>query len=297
LAPSLNIACSFVRQERFGEATREVVKLLDRGYVPWAREVLTAADLGALKVRPEMKAIQEAMAAGAMRWGSDLPDSVLFVARQRPPLRMPPTGEGVFILGLQQEIFAFTPTTGRYRQITAEDGRVLVMARSPDGRRVAYVTGEKLVRGPGGSRTLRGLALRHLDLHTMALSTPMPVDGDVTRLEIGFFAGDFVFRIAGDKLAGTFLRPSTGGPQVLVPTAPLTNRRAILAELTPQGAQAQGSAQPAPPRGVCRAIAREKRPAAGLPSVEVVVPGKKPMILRPRFGAGLAGLAMPGVPP
>ena len=50
LAPRLNVACSFVRQERFAEATAEVEALLARAYVPWAREVLEAADLGALKV-------------------------------------------------------------------------------------------------------------------------------------------------------------------------------------------------------------------------------------------------------
>src|SRR6185295_11492566 len=54
LAPRLNVACSFVRQERFEEATTEVEALLKLAYVPWAREILEAADLGALKPRPEM---------------------------------------------------------------------------------------------------------------------------------------------------------------------------------------------------------------------------------------------------
>src|SRR6185503_20995344 len=43
LAPRLNIACAFVRQERFAEATAEVRDLVERAYVPWAREVLEAA--------------------------------------------------------------------------------------------------------------------------------------------------------------------------------------------------------------------------------------------------------------
>src|SRR4029079_8263632 len=45
LAPRLNVACSFVRQERYAEATAEVEALLARAYVPWAREVLEGADM------------------------------------------------------------------------------------------------------------------------------------------------------------------------------------------------------------------------------------------------------------
>ncbi|HSZ84223.1 MAG TPA: hypothetical protein VLA14_18185, partial [Polyangia bacterium] len=40
LAPELNIACSFVREERFADATREAIALIDRAYVPWTREIL-----------------------------------------------------------------------------------------------------------------------------------------------------------------------------------------------------------------------------------------------------------------
>ena len=69
LAPRLNVACSFVRQERFAEATAEVEALLAAAYVPWAREVLEAADLGALKPRPEMARIRRAMIAAAAAWG------------------------------------------------------------------------------------------------------------------------------------------------------------------------------------------------------------------------------------
>lgn len=52
LAPALNIACSFVRQERFPEAITEVRRLLDQAFLPWSEEIASAADLGALKVLP-----------------------------------------------------------------------------------------------------------------------------------------------------------------------------------------------------------------------------------------------------
>jgi hypothetical protein len=184
LAPRLNVACSFVRQERFADAKAEVVALLAHAYVPWAREVLDAADLGALKVRPEMKEIERSMAASAARWGEGLDASVLFVARQRPALRVP-DGPGVFILNPRQEVWAYSPRTQRYRQLTTEDGHVVALARSPDRRRILYVTAEKLVRGTRpGEVALRGVAVHELALATMAAAPAARLDGDVARLEI-----------------------------------------------------------------------------------------------------------------
>jgi hypothetical protein len=121
--PRLNVACSFVRQERFAEATAEVEALLARAYVPWAREVLEAFDLGALKPRPEMARIRRSMTTAAAAWGADLDDAVLFVGRARAPLKIPAAGPGFFILNPHQEVYAFLPTTGRFRQLTNEDGR------------------------------------------------------------------------------------------------------------------------------------------------------------------------------
>jgi hypothetical protein len=184
LAPRLNIASSFVRQERFAEATAEVVALLDLAYVPWAREVREAADLGALKARPEGKEIERAMAASASKWGEGLDASELFVARLRPPLHVP-DGAGTFILNPRQEVWAYAPRTRRYRQLTAEDGHVVALARSADRRRILYVTAEKLVRGARPDDVaLRGVAIHELTLATMVASPPARVPGDVRRLEI-----------------------------------------------------------------------------------------------------------------
>ena len=133
LAPRLNVACSFVRQERFDDAVAEVRALLDRAYMPWSREVLEAADLGALKVQPQMAAVRAALASAAAAWGAGLDDAVVFVGRQRAPLRIPPDGTGEFILNPHQEVFAYLPETGRFRQLTAEDGHVVAVAARPTG--------------------------------------------------------------------------------------------------------------------------------------------------------------------
>jgi hypothetical protein len=283
LAPRLNVACSFVRQERFAEATAEVVALLDRAYVPWAREILDAADLGALKVRPEMKEIERAMAASAAKWGGGLHDSLLFIARQHPPLRVP-DGPGIFLLNPHQEIWAFAAGTRRYQQVTAEDGHVVAMAPSPDGARVVYVTADKLVRGPKPDDVaLRGVAVRVLTLATMSLTPRAPIADDVRRLVI--YASEIVavgdarrerrFRVAP---SGT-LTPVTLAGRLGAPVVTLTGRGVV--------------------------PARERRFADGLvarqtffnegagPTIAVGPVGGKLGPLKTREGAGLDGLPIP----
>jgi hypothetical protein len=289
LAPRLNIACSFVRQERFTEATAEARALLEQAYVPWAREVLEAADMGALKVRPEMKEFRAAMAEAARKWGEGLSDSVVFVARQRPPLRVPPTGEGVFILNPHQEVYAFIAETGRFRQLTAEDGRVIALARSADRRRIAYVTAEKLVRGSKGELALRGVALGELSLPTMVALPPVRIDGDVQKLDIGEAPGGFAFHVTGERLNGFYRR---GAGDVLAPFSTAESHRGMrkLTQLTPQGTALATSL--GDPRAGC-AGATERVGAGGVHTLVIRARGRADRRLGEKLGAGFAGLPLP----
>jgi hypothetical protein len=238
LAPQLNIACSFVRQERFSEATAEVLALLDHAYVPWAREIREAADLGALKVRPEWKEIERTMAASAAKWGAELDESEVFVARSRAPLRVP-DGPGVFLLNPQQEVWAFTPRTGRYRQLTTEDGHVVALARSAN--RIAYVTAEKLVRGTtANDLALRGVALHELTLATMSATPPVRIDGDVRTLHI--FA-DLSIGLPDGRRERVYRNDGHGG---LVPAPGTRKAGEPLVSLTGTG-PSNGTTKPARP--------------------------------------------------
>jgi hypothetical protein len=291
LAPKLNVACSFVRQERFAEATAEVVALLERAYVPWSREVLEAADLGALKVRPEMNEVRRALAASAARWGQDLDVSAVFVARQRPPLRVP-DGPGVFILNPHQEVWAYTPRTQRYRQLTAEDGHVVALAQTPDARRVLYVTAEKLVRGARpDEQALRGVTLHELALATMGQGPAVRVDGDVRRLEIRLGRGEFIVALAGDKTNGLFETTGAGG------LSPLSERAIAgglsLVILTAHGAVAIAGARAGVGSG-CSAALRDDKGQGSSPTVKLALrAGASPIVLKPKEGAGRAGLPIP----
>src|SRR4051812_34588066 len=291
LAPRLNIACSFVRQERFAEATAEVETLLARAYVPWAREVLEAFDLGALKPRPEMARIRRAMTAAATAWGAGLDDAVLFVGRARAPLRIPPTGAGFFILNPHQEVYAFLPVTGRFRQLTNEDGRVLGLLTTPDHRRIVYVTAEKLIRGASpDDLALRGVAIGELTLATMTAEPPVRVDGDVRRVELAAVGAMTTFRIEGDRVSGLFRRADKGRLEPL-PARPGAGRGGAI--VTARGAEPSAAPTAATASAGCRATAREIA-ARGKPRTVVVSAPRRPArVIGEQFGAGLAGLPIP----
>jgi hypothetical protein len=283
LAPRLNIASSFVRQERFAEATAEVVALLERAYVPWAREIIDAADLGALKVRPEMKEIERAMAAAAAKWGQGISDGLVFVARQRAPLRIP-EGPGVFLLNPHQEVWAFSARTQRYWQLTAEDGHVVAMLPSSDGRFLIYVTAEKVVHGAKpGDVALRGVAVHQLTYSSMSISQPARVDGDVHHL--GLHYPSMIVGL-GEHEEERLTLSSTGELEPievryrLEPAAvTLTGRGVTLA--TPERRFGGGI------------VARQTTRTDGAPGIEIGPPNGKRAPLKTGEGAGLGGLPIP----
>jgi hypothetical protein len=288
LAPRLNIACAHVQQERFAEGVAEASELARVGFVPWSRQIREAADLAPLHARPEMKALQEALQAAGRSWGAALQGAVLFVARRAPPVRLPP--RGVLYLGLEQEILAWLPASGTYRQVTAEEGRVLGFVQSADGQTVVYVRAGRLVREPGRRPTLRALSLRRLDLPTMALGPEVPVPGDVLAVQVKPPAADAsvqvvldrgstrgVFRFDGDALipaAGSAAAPDGG----------------LWLRLTAAGVQASHREKRSAP---CRFEVRDSRLFGKAPAMTVRAPGGKSIVLEAPFGAGLRGLPFP----
>jgi hypothetical protein len=290
LAAALNLACAHAREERHADAAREAAALIRRAFVPWGREVMEAADLAVLHARPELATLRAALAEAAPAWGSSLDQALLFVARVRPAVRS--RGEGVLTLGLHQEVFAWVPRAGRFRQVTADDGRVLAFARSPDGRSLVYVRGGKLVRRSGHPAHLRSLALVRLDLTTMSAAAPVELPGDVASLELWPLAGGGaevrVAEPAGPgqgrdarvfRLAGASLAP-------LPALSPAARATAPPAHLTGQGVTAPGRTDgPAD----CRFRATDDFAPDRPPRVAIQA-GRRRFTLAARYGAGLAGL-------
>jgi hypothetical protein len=286
LAPRLNVACSFVRQERFDEAVAEVKALLDRAFVPWSREVLEAADLGALKVQPQMAEVNRALVAAAKAWSADLNESVIFVGRLRAPLRVPTEGAGEFILNPHQEVFAFIPANGRFRQLTAEDGHVVAVAVARESGRIAYVTAEKLVRGTKpGTVTLDGVAIGQLEFATLKPAPPIRIAGGVRRIEIRATHGSFMLRIEGERMSGVYYLAGRG-LEPLGRTLQLSRPHAVL---TAAGASPTAATIPAD----CRIVARDVKSSDGGRAIELSLHGRPVRTIGGGQGAGLAGLPLP----
>ncbi len=283
IAPVFNRACALARHERYGAAADAAADVVRRAYVPWGREVLESADLAVLHPRPEMAKLRTAVAAAAAAWGDGAGQGLLFVARTRPPVRL--AGDGVLALGLQQEIFAWLPATGRTLQVTAEDGRVLALAQSHDRRKVVYVRAGRLVRPAGGTAFLRGLSLRTLDLTSMAPGPPTEVEGDVLRLALSFSGAAAELQVVSSTKAtrqlwfdGVSLRPS-----------PSTARSASGVVLTASGVEQAARVRWSPP---CAFHASDDRPPDGSLRIRMRA-GSRDLAFPTPHGAGLFGLPFP----
>jgi hypothetical protein len=281
----LNLACAFSRQGHYAEAAEQAESLVRTAFVPWNREVQEAADLGILQSRKEYAAMRSASAAAATAWGDAVRRGEMFLARTKPPINV--AGEGVLLLSLHQEIFSWIPETGRYFQVTAEDGHVLGFVRSADKRNVAYLMGSKLVRLAARGDVLRGLSLRVLELATMELGPRVSIPEDVARVELGFVASpeilvttpdgaNAVFRLEGARLEkiDSFRRASTMEPLVLTATG---------VEPTRSSNSHTG----------CAFELLGKKDGSGVWQLEVHGHGAKPFVLDARYGAAFPGLPFP----
>jgi hypothetical protein len=304
LSPALNVACSFVRQERFAEATAEVIRLVERAYVPWHDEILAAADIGALKVRPEWATIETAFARSRQRWAGGLAESVLFVARTGKPLGLGAEPSGVFLLAPKQELFAWSPRTLRTRQLTDEQGRVTAILPARDQQSVAYVIADKLIREARRPIALRGVTAVVLDLrHLQALGRRM-LEGDIRALTIFETAEGFTFMPEVELPGATSFRFERGRWTESRTVAPKDRRAEV--RLQPTGVALLP--HEADVRGGCPLRLRERVAENGVRSLEVrLAPGspapggrrpvesKSPtrLIGSRENGAALFGLSLP----
>ena len=285
LAAQLNLACAFSREGRYAEAADQASKLIRTAYVPWQREVREAMDLGILQDQEVYAKVKAAMAESATEWAALVERSVLFLARTKPAVNV--SGEGALLLSLSQEIFAWNPETGRYLQVTAEDGHVLGFVRSADRRRVVYILGGKLMRAPGQPDVLRGLSLRVLEIPTMALGPMVPIPAEITKVELGFVASPEILVTGQDGQSAAFRLGEAGLEKIseFRRTAHLDSLALTTAGVEPSGTSSR--------RSGCRFYLTSKRSSAGTWEVEVRSPGKRTFLLDARYGAGLPGLPFP----
>jgi hypothetical protein len=288
LAPWLNRACAFAREENFDQATQEATALIRRAYVPWGREVMEAADLGALQIRPQwMSALQSTLAQAAPAWGKAVQGGVLLVARHQPPVKL--QGQGVLVLGLNQDVYSWMPQTGRFLQVTSEDGRVLAFVRSPDGHKLVMLRAGRLWRTPGQPDLLRGLGVRELDLDRMVSGPVVELPGDVREVSFWPAAGATILRVTGPlggqglfRFDGKALEPAGSGF-----ARPLPGARVV--RLSNRGVIAPSEESDT----ACGFSIRDEMDAKAGARIRVQPSKGKAFFLDARYGAGLAGLPFP----
>jgi len=288
--PWLNLACAYARENRFAEATEQAVALIRHAYVPGAREVMEAADLGALQIRPLLLAkLRSALAEASTQWGQAAQEGFFFVARTQPPVKL--EGQGVLVLGMNQEIYAWLPHSGRYLPITAEDGRVLALVKSPDGRRIVFMRAGRLVRMPGQPDLLRGLSVRQLDLPSMTMGPVIDLPGDVRQLAMWSSGGGAVdMEVAGPGGASGKFRFDG---QTLEPVGAIRGRFSASAHpviLTAAGVELGTRVVT---DAACGFSAHDETDAQGLPRIRVLPRKGKAFLLDARYGAGVDGLPFP----
>jgi hypothetical protein len=291
LAPWLNLACAYAREDHFAEATEQAVALIRRAYVPGAREVMEAADLGALQIRaPLLAKLRSALAEASTEWGKAAQGGLLFVARTQPPVKL--EGQGVLVLGMNQEIYTWLPRSGRYLPMTAEDGRVLALVESPDGRRIVFVRAGRLVRTTGQPDLLRGLGVRQLDLGSMALGPVVEVPGDVRQLTMWFSGGGGVeMEVAG---LGAGLGKFRFDGQTLEPAGAFRGRFSPGLHRVSLSAAGVAQTSRVVTDSACGFSAHDETDTQGMPRIRISARKGKGFFLDARYGAGLDGLPFPG---
>ena len=285
LGAQLNVACSFSRQGLYAEAADEVVKLVHHAFVPWNRETVEAADLGILQDQEVYARVQNARAEAAATWGKAVRDGIFFIARTKPPVNV--VGQGILVLSLNQELFAWIPETGRYFQVTAEDGHVLAYAVSSDRRRVAYLLAGKLVRQAGETAFLRGLSLRVLDLTTMSPGKIVAIPGDVERVQL-WFASAPMLKVSDSSGKDTLLKLTDNRLDDVPKGSPPGHAEFV--ELSALGVK---PAKRPVARANCSCTLATQKDSAGTWRIVSSHPQTKPFRLNTRYGAGLAGLPFP----
>ena len=288
VSAEFNMACGLSRLHRDAEAIEHASNAIRQACVPWAREVFESADLAVLAGTPQWSSVEQVRKTSCLDWGAQASEGTFFVARNHPPVNL--NGEGVLVLKLYQEVFSYQPSTGRYLQVTSEDGNVLAIAVAPDNRMLAYVTGTKLINARDTSSLLRGLAVRTLSLATMSLSRSSPLPKDIRKIDLAISPSGVVeVEYIDENNAHGFLRfDGERLDPIDKPTVPKRIPRTILtcAGVTPNELASRN--------GKCTYFLKDGK-AANVPKITVFAGEKELFQIKARYGAGIRGITFPWV--
>jgi len=185
LSARINLASALARAQRLDEAATEAVATIDAAFVPGWFRVQDATDLLVLQSSPQWKRIEAAVARAAPLWGANVNKGLLVIARTGPGVKSGAADKpGVYVVSPHQEVFSWDPVKGGFRQVTAEEGRVIAAVHDRRSAQIVYARAEKLARLPSAAPEWRGLTLRILDLGTMRPSERIPVPDGLSEISL-----------------------------------------------------------------------------------------------------------------
>lgn len=172
---------------------QQLEELLSRNFIAYSGKA-ASKEFAVFRTSPEWPAYQQAEARIRTAYSQGLGQDLVFVARSGsfdPPTFTPSAGAKKGLadatLETKQEVYHFDPDHGRYRPLTATDGRVLAALRSGDGKRLAFVTASR-VQADGDKKYFVEPQFGFLDLTTLETAGPIKLSGGYEELTIGFGA-------------------------------------------------------------------------------------------------------------
>lgn len=168
----------------FDEAVRLYGELLARDFVGGVGRLDKARDLAPLRASPAWARVPEIEAASRAAWARDVARGLFFVARMRDPGHLAKDGETP--LRLNQEAWQYDPVTSRYRRLTDTDGHVYAIHVAPDRKALSFLLVDKIRSGAEGEGLLVDAKVGFVDLATLQMVGPFPLDNRVALVQLFF---------------------------------------------------------------------------------------------------------------
>lgn len=208
---------------KLAEAEADLEGLLSRDFVAQAGRWDKPKEWKPLRESPSWAAYTTAEGRYKDAYAAGLSQGFVFIARSKAVT--PPTGTGEVKLPLNQEVYHYDPTAGRYRRLTATDGQIFAAERAPSGKVLAFLVVSKLKKGDADQ--LLDPQGGYIDLTTLETVGPFKIAGAFHQVSIGFGAD-------GAPIWSTQTAPGTDGGAFTVDTAKTGMAKA---EGAPQGSR------------------------------------------------------------
>jgi hypothetical protein len=214
-----NLATTYAALRQWDRALREVDPLLAHNYPRYSRQLMTDPDWAPIKVTGrEFGVLKNKLEKARGTYSAGLDHAVLLIGRARP-LVDSPVAEQVRTFR-HAEVYAWD---GRWRQLTESSGRVLAFVRSPDGRRIAYLTQEKSINVGGVfGRVMTDAQVYDMELRTLEPGKEQNLSTDSVAVSMTYQQGELRVVVATREKTDDALVVASAGELVVAHAGDVT---------------------------------------------------------------------------